>query len=131
MTRNAKVRAPSYAGSEPALQQNAPVSLKRLRALRSPFDHARDPLISAQLKAMAMTESQRREESGRGSSMVGKERPAPVLRPKRAQALIRASFDQAWLREQRAAQLARFQTERAARSERSTPAPSRIPARER
>lgn len=103
----------SYAGQEPGLRQGTPVSLSRLRAVRPEFDRNRDPYVRAQLKAMEKTESQRRGESGRGSGMVRLHRPFPELRPKYEQGPIRASFNQAWLKEQREAQLVRFEAERA------------------
>jgi hypothetical protein len=90
-----------------------PVSLGRLRALRSPFDHARDPLISAQLKAIKQSERQRHEQSGRGSTMVKGDRPFPALRPRDEDDPLRVAFDRAWLQEQRAAVLARLQAQRA------------------
>ena len=105
-------RRTSYAGSEPALSRDIPASLHKLQALRPPFDHARDPFISAQLKAMRKTEAQRWEESGRGSSMVRQHRPFPELRPKHESGPLRASFNQAWLKEQRDAQLAHYRQER-------------------
>ena len=102
----------SYAGREPELSRGTPDSLRRLRALSTPFDHARDPLISAQLKDMEKTEAQRRGEGGRGSAMVKLHRPFPELRPKHDMTQIRPGFNQAWLREQRAARLAQYQAER-------------------
>ena len=103
----------SYAGREPELSRATPDSLRHLRALRSPFDHARDSLISTQLRDMEKAEAQRRGEAGRGSAMVRLHRPFPELRPKHDMTQIRPAFNQAWLREQRAAKLAQYQAERA------------------
>ncbi len=65
--------------------------------------------------------------------MVKQDRPAPALRPRNEDQPIRAAFEAAWLKEQRAALLARFQDERADRSdparERDRPRP--VPGRER
>lgn len=118
----------SYAWQNPALRKDAPVSLRELRALRVPFDHARDPYISAQLKAMEKTEAQRREEGGRGSMMVKRHRPFPELRPRNEDRPIRAAFNQAWFREQRAAKLAHYRAqaqEKAPTAARPGPAPQR------
>jgi len=112
---------------EPDLAQDTPETLRHAPAMRSPFDHARDPLISAQLKAMEKTEAQRRGEGGRGSSMVRGDRPSPTLRPRKERGPDRAAFNQSWLREQQTARLARFQEEWAA-SERQeqTQSPERL-----
>lgn len=107
----------SFAGRDPELRIQTPVSLRRLRALRIPFDHARDPSISAQLKALEKTESQRREEQGQGSKMVKLHKPFPELKPKEEGTPLRASFNRAWLSEQRAAMLERFKAERAHRAQ--------------
>ena len=102
----------SYAWRDPALRADAPLRLQRQRVLREAFDHARDPLISAQHRAMEQTESQRRGASERGSSMVGTDRPYPELRPKQEPGPKRAAFDRAWLREHRAARLAQYREQR-------------------
>ena len=120
----------SYAGREPGLSQGIPASLRGWRALRAGFDHARDPFISAKLKAMEKTESQRREEAGSGSGMVKMQRPFPDLRPKQEQGPLRASFNQAWLREQRAARLAQLAREAAVRAE-ERGCPQRVADKER
>ena len=118
----------SYAWRDPALRTDAALSLQRQRVLREAFDHARDPLISAQRKAMEQTESQRRGESERGSSMVRKDRPYPELRPKHDLGPKRAVFDRAWLREHRATRLEQYraQAQQEGRNEtRSAPMRSR------
>lgn len=101
----------SFARSQPDLAQNAPVSLKKLRSLQIPFDHARSPEISAQLNDLGKSEKERREDGERGSRMVKQHHPYPELRPKHTLGPKRTSFDQAWLREQRAAKLAQYQDE--------------------
>lgn len=102
----------SFAGRDPELSQHTPVSLRKLRALRSPFGHARDPYLSAQLSDREKTKAQRREEHGRGSHMVKLHKPFPELKPKDNDNPLRAAFNRAWLKEQRAAQLACFREER-------------------
>ncbi|MFK5950252.1 MAG: hypothetical protein QM500_15940 [Methylococcales bacterium] len=102
----------SYCSQEPALRLGMPVSLRRLRALRTTFDHNRDPYISAQLKAASQTEAKRREESGKGSMMIKLHQPFPTLRPKHEKSMLRASFNRAWLREQRSAFLFNRRAER-------------------
>ena len=104
----------SYAASDPELRKGMPESLRNASPVRSPFDHARDPLISAQLRDMEKTEAQRREESGRGSLMVKMDKPFPDLRPKHEREPLRQSFNQAWLREQRAARMEQYKAEEAA-----------------
>ncbi|PUB90895.1 MAG: hypothetical protein DBP01_05220 [gamma proteobacterium symbiont of Ctena orbiculata] len=96
----------------PGHKLELPESLRRVKAVTPQFDHARDPLISAQLKAMDQTESQRRKAQGRGSLMVKSDRPFPELRPKHERAPIRATFNQAWLKEQRDACMALFDQQR-------------------
>ncbi|MCB1878218.1 MAG: hypothetical protein KDH88_19760 [Chromatiales bacterium] len=101
---------------------------------RGAFDHARDPLISAQLKAQAQTEHQRRQEAaGRGSTMVARHKPFPELRPRRERAVVRAAFNQAWLKEQREAGLAQIAAREAQNSgpQREAAIPSYAPRRER
>ena len=116
----------SFAGRDPALSRGTPDSLRDARPARPPFDHARCPYVSAQIKDAEKTEAQRRTESGRGSTMVRLHRPFPELRPKHERGPIKASFNQAWLKEQRAAQMARFQ--RQARANEQTIERSHAPA---
>ena len=97
---------------DPDLRQNAPDSLRDLRSLRPSFDHARDPLTSARLGDMENTEYERRQSRARGSSMVSSDRPFPELRPKHERGPKRTAFDQAWLKEQRAAALAQMEEQR-------------------
>ena len=120
----------SHAWKDPALRQDAPVSLKRLRALRVPFDHARDPLISAQIKDLERGQSQHRDESGGGSAMVKKDRPHPELRPRHEPAPLRASVSQAWLREQRTARLSAYKAQEQHRTG-SAVRPGSAPERQR
>ncbi|MEW8072639.1 MAG: hypothetical protein AB2826_19660 [Candidatus Thiodiazotropha sp.] len=102
----------SYAGRDPALSRGTPDGLRDTRPVHTPFDHARCPYISRQLKDQSKSEAQRRDESGRGSLMVKLHRPFPELRPKYEEGPVRSAFNQAWFREQRAAQLKSFKAQR-------------------
>lgn len=101
-----------FAWKEPGLRQSGPVSLRNLRAAHPLFNRVCDPMRAVQMKDMEKAEAKRREETGRGSEMVRLHRPFPDLRPKNDNTQLRASFNQAWLREQRAAIQDRFQSER-------------------
>ncbi|MES9971750.1 MAG: hypothetical protein ABW092_17080 [Candidatus Thiodiazotropha sp.] len=101
----------SHAGRDPVLSRGTPDSLRYTRPVHTPFDHARCPYISRQLKDQGKSEAQRREGSGRGSLMVKLHRPFPELRPKYEEGPIRSAFNQAWFREQRAAQLQRLKAQ--------------------
>ncbi len=108
-------RTTSFAGKHPDLAGDVPDSFGQVPPNRREFDHARDPYISKQLKAMEKTEAQRRgesERSGRGSEMVKMDKPFPELRPANEQAPIRQAFNRAWLREQREARLADLERQR-------------------
>lgn len=102
----------SYAGRDPVLSRVSPDSLRNTRPVQTPFDHARCPFVSKQLNDQGKSEAQRRGESGRGSTMVKLHRPFPELRPRFEEGLIRSAFNQAWFREQRAAQLQRLKAQR-------------------
>jgi hypothetical protein len=121
----------SFSWGEPDLRRDAPESLRGARPVRSPFDHARCPYVSAQLKAAAKTEAQRREESGRGSLMVKLHRPFPDLRPRNENQPIREAFNAAWLKEDRAARLAQFRKEREGTNEERAQSPGIARGRER
>lgn len=112
----------SFTGHDPALRRNLPESLR-----------TRSPANPAFAHGPAKAEDERQQSEGRGSSMVKQDRPAPALRPRNEDQPIRAAFEAAWLKEQRAAMLARFRDERADRSdparERDRPRP--VPGRER
>ncbi|MCG7927709.1 MAG: hypothetical protein JAY67_19495 [Candidatus Thiodiazotropha taylori] len=102
----------SYTGRDPVLSRGTPDSLRYTRPVHTPFDHARCPYISRQMKDRNKTEAQRRGESERGSLMVKLHRPFPELRPKHEQGQVRSTFNQAWFREQRAAQLKLLKAQR-------------------
>lgn len=102
----------SFAGKEPGLRDQMPLSLQRVSALCPSFEAASDPFLAAQRRDLEKSEGQRREESGSGSMMVKRQRLSPKLRPKHDHAPIRASFNQAWFQEHRAARLEQFKAER-------------------
>lgn len=109
------LRTTSFAGKHPDFASDRPDSFAQAPSSRREFDHARDPYISKQLKAMEQTEAQRRgesERSGRGSEMVKLDKPFPELRPAHEQAPIRQAFNRAWLREQREARIAELERHR-------------------
>ena len=111
MASHAKARTgASYASRKPGLREGMPEGLRRAGSTRTPFDHARDPWLSKQLKAEKQSEAKRRE-TGDGSKMVKLHKPFPELRPKQARGPIRDSFNRAWLREERAAQMQQFEAQ--------------------
>ncbi len=97
------------------------------------FQENRDPLIKAQLQDLEKSEAQRREESGRGSAMVGQEKPKLNARPpeEMGRASDRNSFNERWLVEQRDAVLdqAKRQQGPAREGPAHQPGPSREPSR--
>ncbi len=108
-------RTVSFSGKHPELSGDMPESFRKAPPQHRAFDHARDPYFSRQLKAMELTEAQRRGESertGRGSQMVKLDKPFPELRPEHEQTPIRESFNRAWLNEQRDARLADLERQR-------------------
>lgn len=106
------LRTASFAGKQPELANDIPDSFRKAPSPRRAFDYVRDPYIAKQLKAMELTEAQRRGESGRGSLMVKLHKPFPELRPEHEQAPLREAFNSAWLREQRSARLADLDRQR-------------------
>ncbi len=113
--REISPRTTSFSGKHPELSGDTPASFHRVPPHRHEFDHARDPTISKQLKAMELTEAQRRGESerdGRGSEMVKLDKPFPELKPEHESGPIRETFNRAWLREQREARMADYERQR-------------------
>ena len=102
----------SYAGSHPDLKRGMSDRLKRTQPVTGVFEDERDPVHRAHLKSMRKTESQRREESGRGSLMVKLQRPFPELKPRHDYGVKRSRFNQDWLKEQRAAKRAMYSMQR-------------------
>ncbi len=113
--REVPPRTTSFAGKHPELAGDIPDSFREVPPHRREFDHARDPYISKQLNAMEQTEAERRgesERSGRDSEMVKLDKPFSELRPAHERGPIREAFNQAWLREQRAARMADLDRQR-------------------
>jgi len=108
-------RTTSFSGKHPRLGNDTPASFQTAPSSRREFDQVRDPYYARQLKAMELTEAQRRgdaERTGRGSGMVKRDKPFPELRPKSEQAPIRETFNRAWLCEQREARLVDLEQQR-------------------
>lgn len=108
----------SFSGKHPDFASDIPDSFRNAPQHRREFDQVRDPYYARQLKAMELTEAQRRgdsERTGRGSEMVKRDKPFPELRPKSEQIPIRETFNCAWLREQREARLLDLEQQRAER----------------
>ena len=117
---HAKERAGSaFTALKAEARYRLPDRLERAGSITNSFDQARDPYIRAQLDDLAKTESQRRAENGRIPQMVKRHRPFPELRPRHETAPLRQAFNNAWLQEQRAAILARFDDEQQAQQTRS------------
>ncbi|MCP4366555.1 MAG: hypothetical protein GY797_00350 [Deltaproteobacteria bacterium] len=73
--------------------------LDRYGAAKNDFDHARDPMISQQIKDM---NQEKTDAQGRGSKMVKEDKPKPELKPPKelAKEQDNKSFDDKWQREQ-------------------------------
>jgi len=97
----------SHSSRDHSLRCDMPESLRKAGPVRRPFDHARDPWLSKQLKAERQTEAQRRE-SGDGSKMVALQKPFPQLKPKHDLTQIRKTFNKSWMQEAHAARMAQF-----------------------
>jgi hypothetical protein len=100
----------TYSSREKGLRDDMPLSLRGVNSVRISFDHARDPLISKQLKSLSQTETKNRED-GDGSRMVKLHKPFPDLRPKHDISQIRKSFNQQLISEQRHEQLSQFRAQ--------------------
>jgi len=103
-------------------------TLARLPHLRKAFDTSRAPYVAAQIRDLEKTESQRREEqTGRGSSMIEKDKAAPAYRPhgKIRDAVDGRAFNGQWMKEQREAAMAAANS--TARDQDPSPAYNRTP----
>lgn len=102
----------------------------RLPHLRNSFDRNRDPMIAKQMDDLAKSEAERRQEQakgdGRGSGMVGQDKPAMHHRPPPAmrRGVDQSAFQGRWLAEQRDAALAKAKSEQGQHIDQ--PAPSRV-----
>ena len=112
MSRNAdQVSRTSHSWSHAELRAQAPKCLRLTQRVGVQFDYARDPSIARQLEDERKTESQRRGSQGRDSLMIKLHQPFPELRPKHMQGPLRASFNRAWLQEQRSARMSAFRAQ--------------------
>lgn len=108
----------------------SPQAQAALPSVHRAFDINRDPFIAAQLADLDKTEAQRREETGRqeqtgrGSSMVGQDKPRLELNPppEMRRRVHAGSFNQRWLAEQHKAAMAS-----AKQKERSKTTPQHAP----
>lgn len=118
----------SYAASVPDLRARLPPAFRQTGTTRREFDQVRDPLIAAQLKDLHKSEAQRRGEAstgtGRGSLMVKLHKPFPDLKPKNHHSVLRAQFNQDWVREQRAALLAQYRQQEGEQKHQAIAAPA-------
>lgn len=94
---NAAYPGITYAMTELSLRQQAPPSLHRAGHIRETFHQANDGIAN---------------EAKRDSEMVKLDKPFPELKPNYARGLKRSSFNQNWLREQRAAKMVDFANQR-------------------
>lgn len=91
-----------------------------LREVKSPyveFDNASNPQRKAERADMERTEAERRREQGEGSQMVKLSKPFPELKPKNATPVLRQSFNQNWLAEQRRAEMDNYRAQALARAD--------------
>lgn len=101
----------SFSMSEPSLRESAPPCLRRAGPLREKFIAANDH-DEKQQKNILNDNGRTRDEERNGSQMVKSEKPFPELKPTNSHDLKKYFFDQAWLREQRQAQLNNFRIQR-------------------
>jgi hypothetical protein len=101
----------SFAMSEPSLRQQAPPSLQRAGSVRGHFIAANDRVKKP--TEHDFNDGDRNRDDGRnGSQMVKRQKPFPELKPSYAHYLKRTSFNQEWIREQRAEKVRLFETQR-------------------
>ena len=101
----------SFSMSEPSLREQAPASLRRAGPLREKFIAANDREVKPPVNTWN-DGRQYSDEERHGSEMVKRQRPYPELKPSFADYSKRTSFNQEWMREQRAAQIHQFESQR-------------------
>ncbi len=101
----------SFSMREPSLRDCAPPSLQRAGSIRSQFETRKLGNTLSQENHPG-SDFCRREDSGSGSQMIKSQKPFPELKPRNSYELKKVFFDQAWLREQRQAQLDHFSVQR-------------------
>lgn len=99
----------SYAGRHSDLYRGTPVSLREVKPASLFFNDQADPLHKAQRKALQQSESERREAMSQGSLMVKLHKPFPELKPHYAHSVLKASFNQSWLKERKRSALQHLQ----------------------
>lgn len=106
LTTRSAARSVSGRVAGPWLSNEA---LARLPQARREFDLNRDPYGRAQVLDMEGRGPKQRDQSGRGSGMVGRDKPQPVFRPPKeiSRPVDRGAFRSNWLAEQREAAWAR------------------------
>lgn len=101
----------SFAMSEPSLREQAPSCLQRAGPLRKKFIAANDR--EEKPSEIILNDGDRsRDEERSGSQMVKRQKPYPELKPSYAHYLKRTSFNQEWIREQRAEKIRQYETQR-------------------
>lgn len=101
----------SFSMSEPSLREQAPSCLRRAGPLREKFIAAND--LEEKHQENILSDGDRNRDEGRqGSQMVKRQKPFPELKPSYAHYLKRTSFNQEWIREQRAEKIQKFETQR-------------------
>ena len=100
-----------FAMSEPSLREQAPSCLRRAGPLREQFVAANDRQEKPPANILNDGDRSKDEERG-GSQMVKRQKPFPELKPSYAHYLKRTSFNQEWIREQRAEKIHQFELQR-------------------
>ena len=93
-------KAMSFSSNDPRLREGMPQSLRNAQPLRPEFNQAHDA-----------TPSQQHRQEGDGWGVIKRQKPAPELRPKHAQAQSRQGFEQAYIAEHRRAQIKAFEAQ--------------------
>jgi len=101
----------SFAMSEPSLREQAPSCLRWAGPLREQFVAANDREENPPANILNDGDRSKDEERG-GSKMVKRQKPFPELKPSYAHYLKRTSFNQEWIREQRAEKIGQFELQR-------------------
>lgn len=101
----------SFSMSEPSLREQAPPSLRRAGPLREKFIAANDREEKPP-EHIVNDGGRDRDEERQGLEMVKRQKPFPELKPSYAHHLQRASFNQEWIREQRAARIHQYEAQR-------------------
>lgn len=101
----------SFAMSDALLREQAPPSLLRAGPLREEFVAANDHAELWRKKTID-DELPTKGDERSGSQMVKRQKPFPELKPSYADCVKRNTFNQDWIREQRAEKIHQFKTQR-------------------